>query len=180
MAQRSRVRLALVVGSALTAFVSCMLSAVVFLDPPPPRRADGRARESLASSLRRRCHGQDLAEMARRRGVEFSSVALKSFGGVRGLSATRPIRKGDTLVSVPKKYLFSYTNTERSLRKLWDANPDVKELDRLVLTVMHEAGKPGASEWDYYLCGVPGPEVCVCVCVCLCVCAPVREGDRAS
>jgi hypothetical protein len=112
----------------------------VLLDSQPAGRGDGRAYASLASRLHRRCRGQDPAGMARQRGVNFSSVALKTFGGVRGLAATRHIRKGETVVSVPKQHLFTYTNTERSLRKLWDANPDVQELDRLVLTVMHEAG----------------------------------------
>jgi hypothetical protein len=37
---------------------------------------------------------------------------------------------------------------------------EIRELDRLVLTLMHEAGKAqgSASDWDYYLCGLPAPE----------------------
>ncbi len=157
-AKCKRVRLTVVVCCAFAALVCFLLEAVVLLDSQPAGRGYGRAYVSLASRLHRRCRGQDLAGMARQRGVNFSSVALKSFGGVRGLAATRHIRKGETVVSVPKQHLFTYTNTERSLRKLWNANPDVQELDRLVLTVMHEAGKPGGSDWDYYLCGMPSPE----------------------
>jgi hypothetical protein len=37
---------------------------------------------------------------------------------------------------------------------------EIRELDRLVLTLMHEAGKAqgSSSDWDYYLCGLPAPE----------------------
>eukprot|EP00277_Geminigera_cryophila_P029641 CAMPEP_0179489130 /NCGR_PEP_ID=MMETSP0799-20121207/64588_1 /TAXON_ID=46947 /ORGANISM="Geminigera cryophila, Strain CCMP2564" /LENGTH=133 /DNA_ID=CAMNT_0021304889 /DNA_START=15 /DNA_END=413 /DNA_ORIENTATION=- len=88
----------------------------------------------------------------------FDKVEIKTFGSVRGLAATTAIRKGDVLVSVPRKNLFSYTNTEKSLKKLWDATPDIRELDRLIITVMHEARRSTVSEFDYYLCGVPGPD----------------------
>ena len=148
-----RTRIVALSVAATTVLAGCLLISVSLLaagDPDP--------RTSLAAQLQRRCRGKDLGAMALALGASFEGVEIRTFGGVRGLGATRSITRGETIISLPRSSLFSYSNVEQSLRALWDVKPEIQELDRVILLFMREAARPAASPWDFYLCGIPGPD----------------------
>ena len=96
-------------------------------------------------------------------GGKVDAVRLANCGGgLRGIKATRDLKRGEGIVRIPKSLVFNEASAEASpVSGVWrqcDARTELPRYVKIALTVLYEQRRGAASKLRPYLKMLPSPE----------------------